>query len=107
MFAGWIGTALLHSSGAFDSIVVAFTSSGVIPLRLAVATIIWAEIGTTVTPFLVAVLGHIRKKSRLNASFTVTLTHVLYNLFMLMLFYPAELLTGVSPRSPSRGAASS
>ncbi len=104
VFAGWIGTALLHSSGAFDSIVVAFTSSGVIPLRLAVATIIGAEIGTTVTPFLVSVLGHIRKKSRLNASFTVTLTHVLYNLFTLMLFYPAELFTGVFTKIAEQGS---
>jgi sodium-dependent phosphate cotransporter len=104
VFAGWIGTAILHSSGAFDSIIVAFTSSGVIPLRLAVATIIGAEIGTTVTPFLVSVLGHIRKKARLTASFTVTLSHVLYNLFTLMLFYPAELFTGVFSKIAEQGS---
>jgi sodium-dependent phosphate cotransporter len=104
VFAGWIGTAILHSSGAFDSIIVAFTSSGVIPLRLAVATIIGAEIGTTVTPFLVSVLGHIRKKARLTASFTVTLSHLLYNLFTLMLFYPAELFTGVFSKIAEQGS---
>ena len=91
VFAGWIGTALLHSSGAFDSIVVAFTSSGVLPLSLAVAAIIGAEIGTSVTPFLVSVLGHLRKTGRVEASFNVTVSHVLYNLFTLLLFYPAEL----------------
>jgi len=103
VFAGWIGTALIQSSGAFDSIVVAFTSSGVMPLSLAVATIIGAEIGTTVTPFLVSVLGHVRKQSRLTASFNVTLSHVLYNLFTLCLFYPAELFTGVFSRIAERG----
>ena len=91
VFAGWNATALLHSSGAFDSIVVAFTSSGVMPLTLSVAAIIGAEIGTTVTPFLISVLGHLRKGTGLTASFNVTITHVLYNLFTLMLFYPIEL----------------
>ncbi|UCH56676.1 MAG: Na/Pi cotransporter family protein [Candidatus Bathyarchaeota archaeon] len=104
VFAGWIGTARLHSSGAFDSIVVAFTSSGVLPISLAVATIIGAEIGTTNTPFLVSVLGHIRKKSRLTASFNVTLSHVLYNLFTLLIFYPAELLTGVFSKIAQQGS---
>ncbi|MBL7167674.1 Na/Pi cotransporter family protein [Candidatus Bathyarchaeota archaeon] len=95
VFIGWIGTAIIQSSGAFDSIVVTFTSSGVIPLTLAVATIIGAEIGTTVTPFLVSVLGQIRGGKRLDATFNVTMSHVLYNLFTLLLFYPAELFFGV------------
>jgi sodium-dependent phosphate cotransporter len=95
VFAGWIGTALIQSSGAFDSIVVCFTSSGVMPLSLAVATIIGAEIGTTVTPFLISVLGHVRKGKRLTASFNVTVSHVMYNLITLLLFYPAELFFGV------------
>ncbi len=94
VFAGWIATALIQSSGAFDSIVVAFTSSGVMPLTLAVATIIGAEMGTSVTPFLVSVLSRLRKGSRLTASFNVTMSHVLYNLFTLLIFYPVELFFG-------------
>lgn len=94
VFAGWIATALLHSSGAFDSIVVAFTSSGAMPLSLAVATIIGAEMGTSVTPFLVSVISRIRKETRLTASFTVTMSHVLYNMFTLLIFYPIEQFFG-------------
>lgn len=67
VFAGWITTAILHSSGAFDSIIVAFVSSGILPLSLAVATIIGAELGTTVTPLLVAVVGYAKNKVQLNA----------------------------------------
>jgi sodium-dependent phosphate cotransporter len=104
VFAGWIATALLHSSGAFDSIIVAITSSGVMPLNLAVAAIIGAEIGTSVTPFLISVLGHLRKKSRLAASFNVTMSHVLYNLFTLLLFYPAELFFGVFTKIAQQGS---
>ena len=95
VFAGWISTALIHSSGAFDSIICAFTSSGVIPLSLSVATIIGAEIGTTVTPFLISVLERLKGKGDTGAAFNVTMSHVLYNLFTLALFYPLELYFGV------------
>jgi sodium-dependent phosphate cotransporter len=95
VFAGWISTALLHSSGAFDSIVVAFTSSGVMPLKLAVAAIIGAEVGTTVTPFLISVIGRLRGEKESEAAFNVTMSHVLYNLFTLALFYPLELFFGL------------
>jgi len=94
VFAGWICTAMIHSSGAFDSIICAFTSSGVMPLNLAVATIIGAEIGTTVTPFLISVLGRLKGKGETGAAFNVTMSHVLYNLFTLALFYPLELFFG-------------
>ena len=104
VFAGWLGTAILQSSGAFDSIVVCFTSSGVLPLTLAVATIIGAEIGTTVTPFLISALGHVRKGKRLTASFSVTVSHVMYNLFTLLLFYPAELFSGVFTKIAMQGS---
>lgn len=95
VFAGWISTTLLHSSGAFDSIVCAFVSSGVMPLGLSVATIIGAEIGTTVTPFLVSVLERLKGEGESEAAFNVTMSHVLYNLFTLAIFYPLELFFGV------------
>jgi sodium-dependent phosphate cotransporter len=104
VFAGWLGTAILQSSGAFDSIIVCFTSSGVMPLTLAVATIIGAEIGTTATPFLISILGHVRKGKRLTASFSVTVSHVMYNLFTLLLFYPAELFFGVFSKIATQGS---
>ncbi|MBN2336232.1 Na/Pi cotransporter family protein [Candidatus Bathyarchaeota archaeon] len=104
VFAGWIATALLHSSGAFDSIVVAFTSSGVMPLSLSVATIIGAEIGTTVTPFLISVLERLKGQGESEASFNVTMSHVLYNLFTLALFYPLELFFGVFTSIAWRGS---
>lgn len=104
VFAGWISTALLHSSGAFDSIVVAFTASGVMPLNLSVATIIGAEMGTTVTPFLISTLEKLKKKSHSDASFNITITHVLYNLITLMLFYPLELFFGVFTKIAENGS---
>jgi solute carrier family 34 (sodium-dependent phosphate cotransporter) len=91
VFAGWIGTALLHSSGAFDSIIVAFVSSGAMPIATAVATVLGAELGTTVTPFLISVLNQVRGRKHQEAAFNVMLTHVLYNLIVVVLFYFIEL----------------
>ena len=95
VFAGWISTALIHSSGAFDSIVVTFVSSNVMPLSLAVASIIGAELGTTVTPFLLSVWERIKGQGEFEASFNVTMSHVLYNLSTLAIFYPLELFFGL------------
>lgn len=92
VFAGWVGTALLQSSGAFDSIVVAFVSLGVMPTYVAVATIIGAEVGTTVTTQLVSVFGYIRKeRERFKTSFLVAMLHYWYNLCSLLIFLALEL----------------
>ena len=105
VFVGWISTAFLHSSGAFDSIIVAFTSAGILPMNLSVAAIIGAEIGTTVTPQLVSVLGYIRKKGEeFSSSFRVTMIHFWYNLFTLMIFYTLELFTGFLTKIAYRGS---
>ena len=103
VFSGWVITALLHSSGAFDSIIVAFTSSGVMPLNLAVAAIIGAEIGTTVTPLLISVLERMKGNRESEAGFNVALSHVLYNLVTLAIFYPLELFFGLFTNVATQG----
>lgn len=91
VFAGWFGTALLQSSGAFDSIIIAFVSVGMMPTYVAVATIIGAEVGTTVTTQLVSVIGYFRKeKQRFRASFLVAMLHYWYNFCTLLIFFSVE-----------------
>lgn len=91
VFAGWFGTALLQSSGAFDSIIVAFVSVGVMPVSIAVATIIGAEVGTTVTTQLVAVVGYFRQeRKRFRTSFSVAMLHYWYNFCTLAIFFSFE-----------------
>jgi len=93
VFAGWFGTALLQSSGAFDSIIIAFVSVGVMQTYVAVAAIIGAEVGTTVTTQLVSVFGYIRKeRQRFQTSFLVAMLHYWYNFCTLMIFLTVELL---------------
>ena len=91
VFAGWFGTALLQSSGAFDSIIIAFVSVGVMPVSIAVATIIGAEVGTTVTTQLVAVVGYFRQeRKRFRTSFSVAMLHYWYNFCTLAIFFSLE-----------------
>ncbi|HDQ06335.1 MAG TPA: Na/Pi cotransporter family protein [Candidatus Bathyarchaeota archaeon] len=91
VFAGWFGTALLQSSGAFDSVIIAFVSVGAMPVSIAVATIIGAEIGTTVTTQLVAVVGYFRhERKRFRTSFSVAMLHYWYNFCTLLLFFSVE-----------------
>ncbi len=103
VFVGWLTTALLHSSGAFDSIIVAFVSAGVLPTRLAVAAILGAEVGTTVTPLTISIVGYIRRRGQLSASFNVSMTHFLYNLLTLLLFYSLEISLGALTRIAEAG----
>jgi len=67
------------------------------------STIIGAEMGTTVTPFLISVLEKLKGKGDQDASFNVTMSHVLYNLFTLFLFYPLELFFGVFSSIAEKG----
>ena len=95
VFAGWFGTALLQSSGAFDSIIVTFVSVGVIPISIAVATIIGAEVGTTVTTQLVAVVGYFKQeRKKFQTSFLVAMLHYWYNFCTLVIFFLIEYFFG-------------
>ena len=92
VFAGWFGTALIQSSGAFDSIIIALVSVGAMPIYVAVATIIGAEVGTTVTTQIVSIFGYITKeKPKFRMSFFVAMIHYWYNLCTLLIFFSVEL----------------
>jgi sodium-dependent phosphate cotransporter len=95
VFAGWFGTALLQSSGAFDSIIIAFVSVGAMPVSIAVATIIGAEVGTTVTTQLVSVVGYFRQeRDKFRTSFLVAMLHYWYNFSTLIIFFFVEFFFG-------------
>jgi len=95
VFAGWFGTAFLQSSGAFDSIIVAFVSVGVMPISIAVSTIIGAEIGTTITTQLVSIVGYFRQeRERFRTSFLVAMLHYWYNFSTLIIFFSVEFFFG-------------
>lgn len=96
VLVGWFGTALIQSSGAFDSITVTLVSAGILPMTVGVAIIIGAELGTTVTTQLVSILGYLnRDKEVFRLSFGVAMMHYWYNLATLLIFFPIELSSGL------------
>ena len=95
VFAGWVGTAAIQSSGAFDSIIIAFVSVGAMPVSIAVATIIGAEVGTTVTTQLVSVVGYFRQdRDRFRTAFQVAMLHYWYNFSTFIIFFFVEFFFG-------------
>ena len=96
VFAGWFGTALVQSSGAFDSIVVALVSAGIIPMITAVGIILGAEVGTTITSLLVSVIGYMRRDIKMfKSTFIIALIHFWYNIGTLLICLTLELTLGV------------
>jgi sodium-dependent phosphate cotransporter len=96
VFAGWFGTALVQSSGAFDSIVVALVSAGVIPMITAVGIILGSEVGTTITSLLVSVMGYMRRNIEMfKSTFSIALIHFWYNIGTLVICLLLELSFGV------------
>ena len=95
VLVGWFGTALIQSSGAFDSIAVTLVSAKAIPITIGVALILGAEIGTTVTTQLVSILGYLsRDRSVFRLSFLVAMLHYWYNLATTSIFFTVEVSSG-------------
>ena len=81
VLVGWLGTALIQSSGAFDSIAVTLVSTGALPMTIGVAIIMGAELGTTITTQLVSILGYLsRDRDVFRLSFMTAMMHYWYNL---------------------------
>jgi phosphate:Na+ symporter len=83
---GFLVTALLHSSSAMMTIVLAAVHSELLPIELALFVVIGAELGTTMTALVAGFQGGAVKKR-------VGLAHFIYNLatslVALLLVYPA------------------
>lgn len=57
LFTGIFSTAVLQSSSAVSLMVLAFVGAGLLPLGNAIAVIMGAKVGTTLTAWIVAVVG--------------------------------------------------
>jgi sodium-dependent phosphate cotransporter len=95
VFVGWLGSAMIQSSGALDSIVVTLVSAELLSMSIAVAILLGAELGTTVTTQLVSIFGYMsRMKETFKQSFSIAMLHYFYNLFTLLIFLPIEVFFG-------------
>ncbi len=90
---GILATALVQSSSATTSTVVALVGVGELPLEHAVPIVMGANIGTTITNTLVS-LGHLTHGPSFRRAFAGATMHDLFNLLTVAIFFPLELATG-------------
>lgn len=93
LFIGLLSTALLHSSSTITAMTIAIVASGAVFPTSAVYMIMGANIGTTVTATIVA-LGHATRKKEFRKAISASMSHHLFNVFSVIIFFPLEYSTG-------------
>lgn len=104
LMVGILGTAILQSSSAATAITVTTVGVGVVSLPVAIPVIMGANIGTTVTVFIVA-YSYIGHREEFRRAFASAAVHGLFNLLLVLLIIPIELL--FSPLQRISGAMAS
>ncbi len=94
LFVGILGTVLVQSSSASTSVIVGLVASGVLGFEYAVPMVMGANIGTTVTNTLVS-LAHLRRSAEFMRAFAAAVVHDFFNVVIVAVLLPLELLTGV------------
>ena len=85
---GFFSTALLQSSSVTTSLIVPLVATGKITAKRAFPFIMGANIGTTITAFIAALY-------KSNAALSLAITHLLFNLFGVILFMPFEKIRNI------------
>ncbi len=81
LLAGTVLTALVHSSAAVIGMIMGFATIGAMPLELAIAIVLGANIGTCVTALMASAGGT-------KSGYYVALSHIILNVGGALLFMP-------------------
>lgn len=84
---GIVTTAAIRSSTITTSVVVPIVAKRIVSLRKAFPFILGANIGTTITAFLAAILN-----ANTTSAISIAIVHILFNLLGVLLFFPIPLL---------------
>jgi sodium-dependent phosphate cotransporter len=99
LFIGLLVSAIIQSSSATTSMVVALVASGSITLEGAIPIIMGANVGTTITSTIVS-LGFITKKKEFRRAVAAGTYHDFFNILTVLILFPLEyyygFLSGVS-----------
>lgn len=99
LFIGLLVTAIIQSSSATTSMVVALVASGSISLEGAIPIIMGANVGTTITSTIVS-LGFITKKKEFRRAVAAGTYHDFFNILTVTILFPLEyyygFLSGIS-----------
>jgi sodium-dependent phosphate cotransporter len=97
LFIGLLATAIMQSSSATTSMIVAIVASGAISFENAVPMVMGANIGTTVTSTIVS-LGHITRRSEFRKAFSAGTAHDFFNILVTIILFPLEYYFGLLSR---------
>lgn len=93
LFIGLLVTALIQSSSATTSMVVALVASGSISMEGAIPIIMGANVGTTITSTIVS-LGFITKKKEFRRAVSIGTYHDFFNILTVVILFPLEYYFG-------------
>ncbi|MEI9919036.1 MAG: Na/Pi symporter [Bacteroidota bacterium] len=93
LFIGLLVTAIIQSSSATTSMVVALVASGSMSLEGAVPIIMGANIGTTITSTIIS-LGFITKKKEFRRAVAAGTYHDFFNILTALILFPLEYYYG-------------
>lgn len=88
---GVLGTAVLQSSTTTTALTVTAVGVGLVSVPVAIPIIIGANVGTTVTVFIVS-FSYIGKRAEFGRAFASAALHAWFNLLMAAILFPIELL---------------
>ena len=94
LMMGVFSTAIIQSSSATTSIVVAMAASGLISLKEGIPVIMGTNVGTSLTSTMVS-LSHIQKVEEYELGFSVAVVHDLFNWLTILFMLPLEIGTGL------------
>lgn len=90
---GILATVLVQSSSVTTATIVALVGAEQISVAHAVPMVMGANVGTSITNTLVS-MGHITRKEEFRRAFAGATMHDFFNLIVLCIFLPLELITG-------------
>jgi sodium-dependent phosphate cotransporter len=93
LFIGLLVTAIIQSSSATTSMVVALVASGSISLEGAIPIIMGANIGTTITSTIIS-LGFITRKKEFRRAVAAGTYHDFFNILTALILFPLEYYYG-------------
>jgi len=93
LFIGLLVTAIIQSSSATTSMVVALVASGSLSLQSAIPIIMGANIGTTITSTIVS-LGFIARKKEFTRAVSAGTYHDFFNILTISILFPLEYYFG-------------
>lgn len=79
LFAGILATSIVQSSSTVTSVVVGLVGGGVLPIISAIPIVMGANIGTSVTSFIVS-LGHLTRRAEFQRAFAAATVHDFFNI---------------------------